>query len=336
MEKVNYLSKMEKGLSVVIPNYNGKHLFPFTLPTVYEALKTVPLPYEIIIVDDCSTDDSVAYLQKNYPNIKIFINENNSGFSVTANKGFAASAYHLIFLLNSDVKLTPNYFEPQLKYFERADTFGVMGRIVGWDDEMIQDGAKYPYFHGIKIKTSGNYLLEEEEMKDSLYSMYLSGANALISKKALEQCGGLNELFSPFYIEDYELSLRAWRMGYKCYYEHSSVCRHQTSTTIRSSSKKKSIEIIYNRNKLFLHAIHLSTAERYLYYLLLLPEVVVRMVTGRWSYLQSLNLFIGKYSAVRKSRRDLQLAAGNKKLYSVTEVADIIKASIKGKKIRRF
>lgn len=327
---------MEQGLSVVIPNYNGKHLFPDTLPTVYAALKTLHFPYEIIIVDDRSTDDSVQYLQHHYPDVKVLINEKNSGFSVTANKGIAGSLYPLILLLNSDVKLTPDYFNPQLKYFDKEDTFGVMGRIIGWDDDIIQDGAKYPYFHGIKIKTSGNYLLDEAEMKDGLFSMYLSGANALINKKALRHCGGLNELFSPFYIEDYELSLRAWRLGYKCYYEHAAVCRHQTSATIRSKNKKTNIDIIYNRNKLFLHAIHLNTAERYLYYLLLLPEVVVRMVTGRWSYLQSLKLFVEKYSAVRRSRRDIKMLAGSRKLYSVKEIADIIIRSINEKKIRRF
>lgn len=328
---------MDQSISVVIPNYNGKHLFPQTLPTVYQALQSLGFRYEIIIADDCSTDDSIGYLQHHHPDIRIIKNETNSGFSITANKGITCSSYNLVLLLNSDVKLTPHYFAPQLKYFDKEDTFGVMGRIVGWDDDLIQDGAKYPFFHGTKIKTSGNYLLEKEEyMQPGLLSMYLSGANALLNKKAFMQCGGFNELFSPFYIEDYELSLRAWRLGYKCYYEHSAVCRHQTSATIRSKSKKTFVEIIYNRNKLFLHAIHLHTAERYLYYLLLLPEIVVRLVTGRWSYLRSLYLFLGRYGAVRKSRRDIKLLADKRKLYSVKEIADIIKSSFKGKKIRRF
>lgn len=201
---------MNTGLSIVIPNYNGVALFPHTLPTIYAAAQSLPFPYEIIIADDCSTDDSLLYLKTHHPRIKIIRNEKNSGFAVTANRGIKAAAHNLVLLLNNDVQLTPNYFEPQLCHFEQADTFGVMGRIVGWNDDRIQDGAKYPYFHGVKIKTSGNYLLEEEAaMQPGLLSIYISGANAFLNKKAFLACGGFNEIFSPFYVEDYELSLRA-------------------------------------------------------------------------------------------------------------------------------
>src|SRR6266498_2200602 len=73
-----------QGISVVIPNYNGAKLFSETLPTVFIALDKIQLPSEIIISDDCSTDDSVSYLQKNFPEVKIVSNKKNSGFSVTA------------------------------------------------------------------------------------------------------------------------------------------------------------------------------------------------------------------------------------------------------------
>ena len=48
-------------------------------------------------------------------------------------------------------------------------------------------------------------------------------------KNKLIELGGFNELYAPFYVEDYDLSLRAWRLGYKCYYEHFALCRHQVS-----------------------------------------------------------------------------------------------------------
>lgn len=328
---------MVKGLSIVIPNYNGLSLFPHTLPTIYHAVSSLSCPYEIIVVDDCSTDGSISFLQQYHPSIKILSNETNLGFSRTVNKGVGQAQFELVLLLNSDVQLTPGYIEPQLKYFDLPNTFGVMGRIIGWDDEIIQDGAKYPYFHGVKIKTSGNYLMESpSDAKESLLTMYLSGANALISKNVFLEIGGLQEMFSPFYIEDYELSLRAWRLGYKCYYEHNAICRHKTSTTIRSSSKKKWIETIYNRNKFFLHGIHLATTERYLYYLSLIPELFIRVITGRWSYLGSLVQFMQQYGGVRQSRKNLKITAGNKELLPVRAVAQVILSSIKEKKIRRF
>jgi GT2 family glycosyltransferase len=328
---------MSKGLSIVIPNYNGVQLFQQTLPTVFKAVEKLSLPAEVIVADDCSTDASIAYLEKEYPQIRIVQNPVNSGFSVTSNKGIAAARYSYVLLLNSDVKLEPDYFHYLFSYFDDPDTFGVVGRIVGWEDNIIQDGAKYPSFHGVKIKTSGNYLLESEaDMQFGLFSMYLSGACALLDKEKFLKCGGFNELFSPFYVEDYELSLRAWRLGWKCYYDHRAVCRHQVSTSIKSKNKKKYVETIYNRNKMFLHAIHLSPQKRLLWFVQLGIEALARFFTLRWSYLRSLYLFISNYKKVRDYRIQLQRLNGNVSLLSIDQVAAFITNSIKEKKIRRF
>jgi len=317
---------MVKGISVVIPNFNGVHLFKDVLPAVEIALHTVALPSEIIVVDDCSTDESVAFLKTNYPSVIILQNAINSGFSVTANKGIYAARHNTVLLLNSDVKLSPGYFLQQLHYFEREDTFGVMGRITGWDDDKIQDGAKYPRFEGAKIKTSGNYLLKDTTLMDGgLYSMYLSGANALIDKEKFIAIGGFNELFSPFYVEDYELSIRAWRLGYKCYFDYQSICRHKVSVSIKSSSRKKTIDLIYNRNKMFLHAIHLSGAEKAVWILQLLLETLFKIITLNITYLRSLKAFCSSLQKVSESRKQLEATA--KKINckkSVREIAHLI------------
>ena len=295
------------------------------------------LPYEIIVSDDASADDSVSFLQKEFPSVKLIINGKNRGFSPTINKGIVAAGYDYILLLNSDVMLSENYFIPLLRYFEKDDTFGVMGRIVGWDDDLIQDAAKYPSFHGVKIKTTGNYLSETPAHDEWLYSMYLSGANALIDKKKLISLQGFDEIFAPFYVEDYELSLRAWRLGWKCYYEHFAVCRHQISISIKSKSSKNYINTIYYRNKMFLHAIHLSNGKLILWYLQQIPETFIRLITGRFYYLNSLNLFLKNQRQVKRSKEKLvQLSHQTGKLFSVNKIVKVIRYSLKDKKIKRF
>lgn len=325
------------GISVVIPNYNGLSLLPQVLPTVLDALQQTEIASEIIVVDDFSTDESFEFVKNNFPGVTILKNEINSGFSVTANKGIYSAKYDWVLLLNSDVKLEPDYFSHLFKYTSRSNVFGVMGRIIGWDDEKIQDGAKYPFFHGVKIKTSGNYLLTNEAaMNSGLYSMYLSGANAFINKNIFLEIGGFNELFSPFYVEDFELSLRAWRLGYKCFFDYNAICRHRTSATINSSNKKKSIKTIYNRNKMYLHAIHLKQGKRTLWFIQLFLEGLVHLVTFKWSYLKSMVLFFNSYKRVQACRKELNEKAFNKKLLSVDEVVHEILKSIEGKEIIRF
>lgn len=325
------------GLSVVIPNYNGETLFPQTLPPLFEALADSGLPHEVIVSDDCSTDQSVRWLQTNYPAIKVIAHTQNRGFSPTINDGIREARYSLVFLLNSDVKLTRHYFEPQLRYFEKPDTFGVMGRIIGWEDEIIQDAAKYPSFHGAKIKTTGNYYAQQPAANDWLYSMYLSGANALVSKSKLDQLDGFDALFAPFYVEDYELSLRAWRIGWKCYYEHQAVCRHQVSVTIKNKARKNEINTIYYRNKMFLHALHLEGSARWLWTLQLLPETLLRVFTGRFYYVRSLWQFVAQLPAMRRSKQAfMALSARQGKLLSVRNVVDLIVQQIGNRPIHRF
>jgi GT2 family glycosyltransferase len=328
---------MIEGISVVVPNYNGVSLLPQVLPPAIAALRNTGLPYEIIVVDDCSWDNSVRLVREKFPEVKLLVNGRNSGFSITANTGIKQAGFSWVLLLNSDVKLEPDYFGSLLKYTQRSGVFGVMGRIVGWNDDIIQDGAKYPFFHGGKIKTSGNYLLEDKEkMRDGVYSMYVSGANAFLNRDIFLKIGGFNELFSPYYAEDTEVSFRAWRLGYTCYYDYYAVCRHKTSSTILNARKKRHVDIVYNRNKMFLHAIHLGPAARCLWLIQLVPEVLIKSLLLRWDYAQSFFLFLKNYPAVRKSRRVIRQLAGEKPLLSVRDFFRFILNSIKDQKIVRI
>jgi GT2 family glycosyltransferase len=333
----NIRSSSANGISVVIPNFNGRGLFEQTIPPLKIALNNLNLPYEIIIVDDCSTDDSVDFLRSNFPEISLIESEVNRGFSPTINKGIFQSKFDLVFLLNSDVKLQPDYFVHLISYFERGDTFGVMGRIVNWEDDQIQDGAKLPTLQGAKIKTFKNFLPAETPVNKGIYTMYLSGAEALVDRKKLLMLGGFDEIFAPYYIEDYEMCLRAWRLGWKCYYEHNAICRHKTSSTIRSKSRKRNVQTIYYRNKMFLHAIHLSFFQLFLYYPQLFGEFIIRAISMRFYYLKAFTLFLKDRKKCRESKAKFELLARQTGTnLSLVKVAETIKHSIDDIPIWRF
>ncbi|SKB69972.1 Glycosyltransferase, GT2 family [Daejeonella lutea] len=280
------------------------HLFPYTLPALFDALTESGNLFEVIIVDDCSTDNSVEFLQGNFPQVRLLINSSNSGFSKTINTGIFAAKNDLVLLLNSDVKLTSNYFADQLKYFLSDDTFGVMGKIIGWDDEIVQDGAKYPRFEGFKLKTSFNYLIKDEH-KPLQYSMYLSGANALVDRQKLLQLAGFDEIFTPFYMEDVDLSVRAWRVGWKCYFEPLSICRHRVSTSIATKEKKQFIKTVYNRNKMYFHAIHLDGLSLLGWYLQTIFELVFRTILCQFYFLKAFIVFLKNGKRVKDSKSKL-------------------------------
>lgn len=325
------------GISVVIPNYNGARLLPDILPPLYAALQQTGWPHEVIISDDASTDESVHYLEIHHPSIVLIKNKTNRGFGPTINEGIKIARYDLVLLLNSDVKLEPDYFRHTLPHFDNPDCFGVMGRIIGWDTDDIQDGGKYPLSHGVKIKTSENYIPRNPETAGYLYSFYLSGANALVSREKLLALKGFDDCFAPFYVEDVDLSLRAWRVGWTCHYEHRAVCRHRTSATIRSNNQKNNVRRIYYRNKCLLHALHLSGWRKSVWYIQLMGEALVKLITGQWYYLRAINDFMQQTQSCKKSKSALQqLAEKTGHLYTYREVVTRIKQNLSGSVINRF
>lgn len=322
------------GLSVVIPNYNGAELFKKTLTPLLSALNKTNLSWEVIVVDDCSTDNSVVFLQQHYPWVKVLINDQNQGFSKTINKGIRAAQYELVFLLNSDIILTPEYFSSQFKYFSHPKTFGTGGRIIGWDDNFIQDAARLPAFQLCKLKVNRHYFAHDN---NPVFSLYLSGANALVSRSKLLALDGFNEIYSPFYAEDLDLSVRAWRSGWYCYYEHQAICRHKTSASIKSKEKKKFVDTIYYRNKLFFHAIHLSVIELVIYITQVGLEAMVKLLLFRPVLMQALVLFVQQRKKWIKARKFYQTDL-NKEMTGLTlrQVVKFIQQSVKQRNIVAF
>lgn len=294
----------KKSVSIIIPNFNGVALLEKYLPHTFRAIENSGVDYEVIIVDDCSTDDSLKWIRSNYPEIILLVNSLNMGFSITCNRGINVAKKELVLLLNSDVSLSEDYFERLWKYFEEKDTFGVMGRILNPDGK-TEDAARMLSFSGTKFKASRFYYSTDHSKR--IPTAYLSGANALVRRDMLMKLEGFDEIFSPFYSEDVDLSFRAWRLGWKCYYEHEAICHHEVSKTIRSSnSKEKLLSVVY-RNKFILHAIHLNGVRIALWYSqLLLIEVPLRLLTGKFWILNSLGGFFGIKNAVQESKRKFE------------------------------
>jgi GT2 family glycosyltransferase len=326
-------SNARKSITVVIPNYNGRHLLERNLPSVYEALNNTKTDYEIIIIDDCSTDSSVAFLQQSYPLVHLVINARNQGFSASCNKGIATADKDLILLLNTDIELNINYFETQFKYFDLPDTFGVMSKIIGAKNGETQDTARFLKYSGFKIKTNNFFHVKDENFL--IPTAYLSGANALIDKKKLREIGGFDEIFSPFYCEDFELGLRAWRLGWKCYYDPKSYCIHDHSSTTKNYRTRNWVKAIYFRNRLFVHAIHLSKPRLVFWFLQIAFIDLLFMWLGlKFYFYKSFGTFLNNINHILHSRKKMnELMARHHSNTSIDEVINKMDRMLEGQTI---
>jgi GT2 family glycosyltransferase len=242
----------------------------------------------------------------------------------------------LIFLLNSDVKLSPDYFEYQWKYFMEPDTFGVMGRIIDMEGDHIQDAARVPKFNGLKLKTG--YFYYTNNPADRLYTMYLSGANALVDAAKLKEIGGFDELFSPFYSEDMELSIRAWRLNWKCYYEHQAICRHRLSATTKNYKTANWVKSVYFRNRFYFHALHLDGIPSFLWYCqVTLIDLLPKILAGQfWIWKSYRQLFINRSVIRQHKARFKALMESKGSRITLFNIVSNIKASVIDKTITRF
>lgn len=325
---------MNYSISVVLPNFNGKDLLESYLPFTFQTLKNSNCAYEFILVDDASQDESLTFIKQHYPTITILQNSQNRGFSYSCNRGILAAKYDLIFLLNSDIKLTSDYLEKLLPHFEDSNTFGVMGKILDKSGAKIEVAAKIPRFNGYKLK-SDKQVYPTSSLVSKIPTTFLSGANCLIDRKKLLELEGFDEIYSPFYAEDLDLSMRAWKMGWSCYYEHEATCFHLGSHTTKSYFQKAKIKEVYFRNRMLFHAIHMDRKDlkRWKLYILW-AEVIPKVLLGQFWILKSYAALQAHKNEIRYSRKRLRnLMMRNRGRKSIAEITSTIQRLLINKEL---
>jgi GT2 family glycosyltransferase len=319
----------QPSISVVIPNYNGKNLLEKNVPFVFQALKSSHITdFEIIISDDASIDDSVAFVKNNYPSIILIESAVNVGFGGNCNRAILKATKELVFLLNSDVQLTEGYFIHLVDYFNNPNCFGVMGSI--WDESLtqLQDAAKYPSYTFAKINGATNFKFENKEA--SSVTFFLSGANALINREKILQLNGFEEAFNPYYFEDLDLGIRAWKYGFQCFYEPKATCIHPLSSTIKQEPSDK-VKTIVERNRILIHYFHLPANDWLFYQLKVTFKAYFKALLGKKQLLKGWRLFVAMKKEIKEKRTALQNAQ-----IQLKDIKSIIENSLNREKIWRF
>lgn len=224
--------------SIIIPNYNGRKLLEKNLP---EVIKSAP-ESEIIIVDDASTDDSVAFLSKNFPQVKIIEQKQNKRFAAACNAGAKAATGEIIVLLNSDVIPDKDFLSPLINHFRDEKVFSVSSKEI--DSKGNVSGRTEGEFR------RGFLVHWRPEDQQSLTTLWNIGGSVAIDKQKFLQLGGFDEIYSPAYWEDIDLCWRAKKKGWKVFFEKKSIIHHNHETTNQTVFGTKKLEIMSFRNSI--------------------------------------------------------------------------------------
>lgn len=208
-------------ISVVVPNFNCGERLAKNLPKLLELLKKSRLEYEVILVDDASTDDSLkslfTFTRRRL--VKVIINEKNEGFGMTVDRGIRAAKGEIVFVLNAIDILpeNPDYFKIMLSHFKDPKVFSVAA--LKRDQENHGCGEIY-FEKGFFLHRKGNF--------QSKFSAWADGGSQALRRDYYLKIGGFDPLYR-FYWEDTDLGYRAWKAGYEIHFEPKAVLLHQKS-----------------------------------------------------------------------------------------------------------
>lgn len=236
---------MNKTISIIIPNYNGKKLLELNLPFIIKLKEKWTEICEIIIVDDKSTDESTRFLEDNSPQIIIIKKDKNTGFIDSVNLGVQKAQGELVLLLNTDVDPRGLNIEKLTKYFTDNNVFAV-----GCLDKSVENNKTINRGRGIGLFKQG-LLIHKRGKIDENSTLWVSGGSSMFRKAIWERLGGFDPLYTPFYWEDIDISYRALKLGYKIYFEKEAVVTHtHLQGAILTNYNSRQIHEISLRNQL--------------------------------------------------------------------------------------
>ncbi len=248
---------MTPAITIVIPNFNGAQLLQKNLPSVIRAAEHYGNA-TISVVDDGSKDTSVAVIQASFPQVRLLRHAQNRGFSEAILTGVNAAESEYVFLLNSDVEVAESCLKFLVQYFEQPDTFAVCPLIYEENGEVNRHSWNVRRYSKGALRAQ-SWQLEQalQQVKTRrLPNLYTSGGSMLVRRSMFLALGGFHPIYKPFYGEDYDLGLRAWRQGWRSYFEPRTSVVHQSQGSIKDNVKRAYVKQIRRRNKYLLEWIH--------------------------------------------------------------------------------
>lgn len=226
-------------LSIVIPSLNGMSYLPACLSSAVSDCSTIQGGAEIIVVDNGSTDETVSFLQQEYPDVRILRLSSNHGFAEPCDRGIRAAHGNYCLLLNNDTWIAPGCLAILLDYAERGD-YAFAGPAILNPDGTLQCGPMAIDFLG-----------EPDQRAQHQPPFYASGAALLVRRSDYVELGGFDCRFFAFY-EETDIQWRAQIAGKRIGYAPLASVYHRGGSTLAGALLGTDETVITSRQRLYL------------------------------------------------------------------------------------
>ena len=240
-------------IAIVILNWNGRDLLEKFLPSV---IKYSLEDAEVYVADNNSTDESISFLQNNYPQVKIIQNKINGGYAKGYNDALKHIDADIYALVNSDIEVTENWLKPIKSVFEEDQSTAIIQpKLLDYKDKSkfeyagasggFVDFMGYPFCRGRIFME-----LEKDngQFNDIADIFWASGACFFIKSNIYHELGGFDEEYFA-HQEEIDLCWRVQNKGHKIKYVGASEVYHVGGATLQESNPQKTY--LNFRNSLF-------------------------------------------------------------------------------------
>jgi len=209
-------------VSIIIINYNGRSYLEECLASL---MKVTYSNFEIIVVDNCSTDDSLEFVKNNHPTVIIIKLEKNYGFSHPNNVGAKNAKGELLLFLNNDTKVNPEFLSAMVNELKKDPKIAMcQSLLLNFNGEVDSSGDF--------IDSIGACFSSKKKIEKIRNILSAKGAAMMMRKEIFEKLGGFDEKFFASF-EDVDLGWRTWILGYKVVVIPQSVVYHVGGTTVK-------------------------------------------------------------------------------------------------------
>jgi len=247
-------------ISIVIVTYNSAKYLDRCLTSIEKAMNH--LIKEVIVVDNCSVDNSVAIAEKYSSFVKIIRNERNVGYSGGNNIGFENALGRYLLFLNPDTAIFENSLQTLLDFAESKKEYGIFGpKLVFPDGSLQRYFCKFytlrsimfrrSFFGKLFSKSIDHPLLGDVEKSNYLELDWILGSALLIKRDIFESVGKFDENYK-LYFEDVDLCYRIRKAGLKAGYCCTSVIIHDHQRESAKGFSKKTIWHIQSAIRFFM------------------------------------------------------------------------------------
>ena len=233
----------EPVVSIITLTFNKAE---FTYQYLESIIAHTDIPYELIIVDNGSQDETTSLLDR-LENVTTIKNEGNLGFIKGCNQGASKARGKYLLFLNNDINVTPGWLSKLVKTIENYPKCGAVGCKLIWPNGKLQEAGSIIWSDGSAL----GYGREGDPMHPEYSYLrevdYCSGACLLVRKDIFQQLGEFDERYTPAYYEDSDLCIGIWGLGYKVLFQPDVAVFHHEFTS--SSFEKATTLMATNQSK---------------------------------------------------------------------------------------